>query len=131
MRRNYALVFPLILLLSVAATCSSSAVATAPADPLTIVSPQSAADATNAYAALADLYSTARQTAVQLRAANRITDAQWTQIIGIERNVTAADPVIASLLQTWVSSGTKPAGFDAQLAQFHASVTALNSAVQH
>ena len=127
MLRRSAIPLLLILALGCASAPNNNGPLPSVSNPLEVTSPSTAAEAAVVYKAIADQYAVLRAGAVQLRANHSLTDDQWVQVVHIEQAITAADPTIAALISAWNASGSKPQGFDAQLAQWHSSVYALGS----
>jgi hypothetical protein len=119
--RRYALL-PLLLILTVAASCPGGPPTV---DPLTNLSPATATDAGAALSALDSMQQAAHARALAGRKARTVPDAQWQAIVRAENTVRDASIGPNALLSAWSSTGSKPPDFDAALANLHAAVNAL------
>lgn len=66
-----------------------------------------------AYADASLAYEATMQSLVDLRAAHKVTDAQWQQVDYLQAKVQAAQPIVRGALTLWQSSGTQPVSYAA------------------
>jgi hypothetical protein len=58
-------------------------------------------------------YSAALASLRELRLQERVTDAQWTRLNEIQRQVQVWAPLYSAMLNSWRLTGARPQGFDA------------------
>lgn len=74
-------------------------------------------------------YEAVMNSAQELRAAGKITDAQWKNIDALQIVVARYAQIAHTLLEQWQESGLKPEGYDAAFANVEASVIRAKSIV--
>ena len=78
-----------------------------------------------AYADAAFGYEAAMQSLTELRAAHRVTDAQWAEIDRVQHVVQTTAPQLRASLDLWEAIGTEPSSYQATQHSFTAAVAEL------